>query len=112
MSQQLVEAYARLKALKSNLPTSVNEVFVNEFHQILGLLEKLSGADLGSFRVPGSQIRPRLVSANYLTGEETFSGDKYVQHSFLMMKIDGVLNMFEHVLSQPKPEIGFKPPSK
>ncbi|MBI2818975.1 MAG: hypothetical protein HYX73_03265 [Acidobacteria bacterium] len=112
MSQQLVEAYSRLKALKGNLPSLVDEIYVIEYHEILAMLEELSGVDLKNFRVPASQIRPRLVSGNLLTGEQRFSNGKYVQHSFLMMRIDGVLNMFEILSSQPKTTIGFTPPTK
>jgi len=106
MSQQeLVEAYARLKALKSNLPdnSGVELKYVQEFHSILRLLTQTSGLDLGNFRVPDSELKPIVTVGNYGTVTNC-------QRAFLMMKIDGVLTFFEIHSSQPKAKIGFGPP--
>ena len=107
-----MEAYARLKALKSNLPDHVNvEVkYVEEFHSILCLLTQTSGLDLGNFRIPDSELKPQVTSWNYRTGTVDYSDDNYCQRAFLMMKIDGVLTFLEIPSSQPKPKIGFSPP--
>ena len=113
MSQQeLIEAYARLKALKSNLPerSSVELKYVEEFHSILRLLTHTSGLDLSNFRVPDSELKPIVTGGNYITGTVDYSEDSYCQRAFLMMKIDGVLTFFEIQSSQPKPKIGFSHP--
>ena len=60
MSQEkLAEAYARLGALKSNLPDFdfVPEKYVQEFHAIMDALQLVS--DLRTFRVPPSELQPR-----------------------------------------------------
>jgi hypothetical protein len=98
MQKILQEAYARLQALKDNLPTGplVEETYVQEYHSILDLLTTASGADLGNFRVPPSQVRPML----------SFE-ENSCERTFLMMKIDGILMLFS--LSSQKIQIGFKP---
>ena len=113
MSQQeLIEGYARLKALQSNLPdrSSVEEKYVAEFHSILNLLIQTSGLDLSNFRIPDSELKPIVTGGNYRTGTVDYSDDNYCQQAFMMMKIDGVLTFFEIQSPQPKPKIGFSPP--
>ena len=49
---QLMEVYARLKALRENVPQSlvIHHMFVGEYESILTMLEKISGFDLKNFR--------------------------------------------------------------
>ncbi len=109
--EKIAEAFARLKSLKSNLPDgiSVKEKYVDEFHHILDLLEQSSGRDLGRFRVPASECKPRVTSANPWRGTVTHSKDNYCERGFLMMKIDAVLGLFELQLSGQQSTIGFHP---
>jgi hypothetical protein len=65
----VLEAYAPLKSLRQNLPSYDVEVrFVNEFHQILDLLQQGTGVSLANFRIPASEVRPIVVAGNYMDG--------------------------------------------
>jgi hypothetical protein len=109
----VLEAYARLKSLRQNLPGyDVEMRFVNEFHQILDLLHQGTGVDLANFRIPPSELRPIVVAGNYLDGSVEYTDEPFCNNAYFLMKVDGVLNMFEVLLapsSGPKPSIGFKP---
>jgi hypothetical protein len=117
-NMQVIEAYSRLKSLRQNVPTgSIETKFVEEFHQILELLEGASGTTLENFRIPASEIRPIVTGGNYLTGEQRYSNKPYCDYHFFVMKVDGVLTMFELLVSQGqgssgKTTIGFKPYNK
>ncbi len=86
MSNQIREAYARLVALKTNLPRSidVDKKFITEFSEILDLLESASGGSLNGFRV----------------------SEPDCTRSYLMMKVDAVRSFF--TIGQQKEDIGFK----
>jgi len=112
MNKELVKILARLTAVKKNIPTThlVEKKYVEEFHDILSGLEKISGEDLQEFRVPNQEINPRVTSISY-GGGKTYSSESYCQREFLLMKIDGVLGYFTYLL-QPSddkgPELGFR----
>ncbi len=116
MGDGIVEAYARLLALKRNLPDGfeVQEKWVTEFHQVLDVLETEGRYALGNFRVPPSEIRPKVTSVRMATrrspGRVTYSKDSHCERSVLMMKIDAVLTFFEFQSTPDKRHIGFKPP--
>lgn len=105
-----VEAMARLTALKTNLPNPmhVQEKYVNEFHEILGLLEDASGDDLSNFRVPAIEVHPQISSWRPMSGTVTYTQDKRCDRSFLMMKIDAVLSLFQLQASGQTSRIGFR----
>ena len=107
---KVAEAYARLVALKSNLPeqTSVRAEYAQEFEAILDLLQETSGYDLRSFRVPPTEIKPRVTSSG--PHGVTYSKKPFCERSLLMMKIDGVLTFFKIQESTQKTTIGFSPP--
>ncbi len=102
-------AYARLGALKANLPdgSSAEEKFVQEFHQILELLEQVSGVSLGSFWIPREELKPLVVSWNTRTGKVQYGDTLECDRAYLMMKIDGLLKFFEIQMSGQKTAIGF-----
>ncbi len=111
MSQdQLAQAYARLKAMKDNLPKSyeVDRKYIVEFHQILDLLQSASGSDLKNFRISDSEIHPQVSGGNYITGETHYSGLQVCDRNYFAMKVDAVLGYFTiKTASKPK-EFGFK----
>lgn len=110
-----MEAYARLRSLRENLPNyhSVSEKYVDEYHDVLTTLAKLSAIDLDSFRVASSHVQRAVTSSNYRTGQKTYSESKHCERSFLMMKIDGVLNLFNMLTQKEvKRPIGFNPPGE
>lgn len=114
MSVQILEAYARLKALRQNVPeTDVDTKYVREFHAILDLLQNNTAADLNSFRIPSSEIRPVITGGNYLSGETYYSDEPYCDYGFFIMKVEGALMLFELLSQQSssgKEPVGFRPP--
>lgn len=109
----IIEAYARLKALKEHVPgPHVDPKYVAEFHQVLDLLEQASGVSLASFRIPASEIKPVITSVRR-GGGATYSKEPYCDRSLFDMRVDGVLTMFELITASsgagPKPPIGFHP---
>ncbi|HEY9140178.1 MAG TPA: hypothetical protein VIN93_04765 [Bryobacteraceae bacterium] len=120
MTNPVAEAYARLNSLKTNLPEGyeVQEKYVTEFHAILDMLESATGYDLANFRVPSSEVRPKVVAvrrAGYRQSAAAVhhSRDNWCERRFLLMKIDGVLNYFTYQAPQEPPRIiGFKPPAE
>ena len=112
----LFEAYARLNALKSNVPEyyQVHEKWVVEFHSILDLLQATTGHELSNFRVPTSEVHPMVVSVQMASmgrpGRTNYSRDNHCERSFLVMKIDGVLNYFTYQSAPQERKIGFRVP--
>ncbi len=113
---KVLEAFSRLKSLRKNVPNQPVETrFVNEFHQVLALLEATSDVKLDSFKIPASEVRRISTGGNYLTGETRYSSEPYCDYAFFTMKVDGVLTMFDLLINQgsgDKPGIGFKPPGQ
>lgn len=108
---RLAEAYARINALKAHLPEAyvVEQKYVEEFHEVLSVLEQESCADLSKFRIPESEVRPRVISVRRMRGSVTYSDRSYCERSFLMMRIDGILGFFSLQMATPKTAIGFHP---
>jgi hypothetical protein len=110
MNQTVIfQAYSRLKALKANLPDRIHadHTYVEEFDNILDILQKESGHDLSPFHVPASQMQRESSGGNYITGEVFYTGRTVCTRSYLMMRIDGVLGFF--TLSGAKTNVGFTP---
>ncbi len=101
------QGWDRLLALRNNLPssTTTEQKYVVEFHNILDVLQKESGQDLGASRLPESEMRRRKTSWNTLTGDAHMSEHPECDRSFLLMKIDPLLAIFA-VLAKPT-ELGF-----
>lgn len=107
----LLEAFARLKSLRQNVPDPYVEVkYVNEFHEVLDLLERRSGSSLEALRIPSSEVRRVVVASNYLDGSVEYSNAPYCDAAFFKMRVDAVLIMFEMVMGSTPGPTGFKPP--
>lgn len=110
MNQAAVaQAYARLSALKTNLPEryGADQSYIQEFHTVLDILQKESGVDLSASRVPESEIERESSGSNTLSGEVYYTGRMVCTRSYLMMKIDGVLGFF--TLASSRTTVGFTP---
>ena len=68
------------------------------------MLEEETGVDLSQFRVPNSEIKPRVTSYNPRTGK-SYSQEVYCERAYLFMKIDALLNKFN--IEEDGPKIGF-----
>ncbi len=105
----LAEAYARLAALRQNVPSPYVEVkYVNEFHQVVDLLERETGATLKHVRIPEHEVRPVVAGSNYLDGSVDYSRDSYCDHPYFTMKVDALLMMFEMAMGSRPGPIGFR----
>lgn len=106
---ELMEVYARLKALNENLPNRPNDSlearYVEEFHSLVALLQSHSSFDLGRFKV-----RSTAISVNAPRGEGVdLDGHNWYDLHFTKAKIEALLAFFELRWSEPKPQIGFRP---
>ena len=107
--RDLMEAYARLKALHDNIPERANRMiekrYVDEFEAIRAFLQKHSSFDLSRFAVPASAI----VDVSASVPDLTISAGTWYDLHFVKAKIEGLLTFFELQWSEPRPRIGFRP---
>jgi hypothetical protein len=111
----LVEAYARLKSIRQNLPDQpVPPHYVAEYHEVLDLLELAPRVSLQGFRIPQSEVQPAEVDGNRPSGQFPSSRESYCDRGLFLMKVDAVLTMFELLVTPPdgsKLSIRFRPPT-
>jgi len=101
MQDKLIEAHARLSALKIHLPDTslVEERYVREFHTILAVLEEAFDCDLDGYRVPHREVVLRGGNGNGgagsgLDGESWCALEPACDRNSLMIRIEGVLSFF------------------
>jgi len=110
-TQDLIKrSYASLVSLKDNLPDRVHvkEDYVLEYHKNLDKLEEC-GFNVAEFRIPDTQLKRLVSSFNYRTGAKTYKDYRAVEKSFLLLKLNALLNYF--TLNQNdsgKTKIGFR----
>jgi hypothetical protein len=109
---ELARAYATLSSLRKNISQmtsyrGVEEKYINEFHSVLDRLADI-GIDVSEFRIPDSEVTPRVVSSNIFTDEKTFSEEKYVDKAYFLTKMDAILGYFEIITSEKPRRIGFR----
>ncbi len=86
-------AIARLQALRNSVNSfshSVEEKYVLEYHSALETL-KSTGTDTSEFVIPPSAIAPHQQSYNTISGQSTYSREKYVERPFMLAKLDAIL---------------------
>jgi hypothetical protein len=119
-SDLFARAFATLTSLRANIDrmpgVNIPEIYVSEFHTVL---DKLAGIalDIADFRIPNSEVRPRVTSINTLTFHQlkqsrTYSEEKYVDKPFILTKIDAILGYFELTMSDKPRNIGFRKPGE
>ena len=104
----LARAFATLSSLRKNINQmgSVPETYVHEYHRVLDKLENIK-IDVSEFRIPESEIKPKVTSINIISGETKYSSEKYVSEKYLLTKIDAILGYFEIITSEKPRRIGF-----
>lgn len=104
----LLRAYATLSSLRKNIDQmtaySVPETYVREFNTVLDKLEGID-IDVADFRIPDSEVKPRVTSTSYRG--KTYSEEKYVERSLILIKLDAILGYFEIITSEKPRKIGF-----
>ncbi len=109
-------AFAQFDAFRNHPPRAFDEDAVAQFHQIVTALGEAFGEDLSSFRIPDSQMKPRVVSVGPMrarpgrrpSGGREMSEKRYCDDRFMRRKIEGIVSYFQNL--QPPPgrrEIGF-----
>jgi hypothetical protein len=87
-------AISQFNALRSNIPTSISEKLVIEYHEILKSLESATTEDLSSFRIPQDQLEPRVTSFRLASrrhpGSATYSREKFCNKDFFKRKVDAL----------------------
>jgi hypothetical protein len=90
--------------------SSVEEIYVKEYHSVLDKLKKI-GIETVEFRVDDSLVKQRNTGGwkDFGSGEThtSYSKEKYVERAFLLTKIDTVLGYFEILTSEKPKSIGF-----
>ena len=112
----LARALAMLKSLRKNIEqmtaSSVSETYVREFHAVLDRLESV-GINVSEFRIPDSAVQPIIDRPiTNVRGEvrKHYSKEKYVDKSFMLIKLDAILGYFEIITSEKPQRIGFHTP--
>ncbi len=86
--------HARLDALKGALDADkghqFKETYVTQYHSTLDQLEA-TGISMSDFRIEDDQLDYRVNGGNYLTGETTYSSDRYVDRPYFMSKVNAAL---------------------
>ena len=93
----------------------VPETYVCEFHVVLTKLEGI-GKDVSEFRIPDSEIAPRVTAIRTLTFADSpksradYSKEKYVDKLLVLTKLDALLGYFEIITSEKPGKMGFRTP--
>lgn len=117
---ELVRAYVTLSSLRKNIGEmedhNVLETYVNAFHTVLDKVEGIE-LEVSEFRIPDSEVKPRVTDVGAVNyggggggGHVTYSEEKYVDKSFILIKLDAILGYFEIITSEKPRKIGFHPP--
>jgi hypothetical protein len=118
-TDSIVRAFARLIALRQNLPEHrlLDESWVREYHGVLDALGAL-GFRLGEFRVANEHLKTVGVQTHAETQgtPAQYARDAMVllERSLLFAKLDAVLSYFEFATTATAREkfpVGFRPPS-
>ena len=110
----LARAHETLLALQKNIELmtdpNVQEIYVREFHGVLDRLEGIE-IDVAEFRIPDSEVQPKIDRPITRTANRGdiihYSKEKYVERSFILTKLDAILDYFEIITSEKPRKIGF-----
>jgi len=110
---------SRLDALRQRLPPLIDENIVCDYNSIVHALQVASrDENMVHFRIPQSEVRPRVVSAVRGTarrpGRVNYSRDNYCDSHFFERQISGLWNYIQKVglaKTEPKQESNI-PPSR
>jgi hypothetical protein len=104
------KALAEFQAMRGNIPGYISEAFVHDYHGILDRMARASEQDFDSFRVPQSELKPRVtgvrVAGRRSPGKTYYSNDNFCNSNLFQRKIDGLtayLPTVEESMRQPQP---------
>jgi hypothetical protein len=98
----LAQALARFEGFKKNIPPSIREGVVNEYHSILDALATALGDDLSLFKIRPDELKHKVVSVRPGPygggrGSATYSADRYCDDSRFQGQIDSLAHYLESV---------------
>lgn len=108
--QRLAQALARLEAFRDNIPPSVNEECVKEYHKIVDDIALATGEiELHVFKVGDDELKPKIVAVQPRGyrgrgGSTHYSDKKYVDSARFQRQVDALANYLErqgHTSSAP-----------
>jgi hypothetical protein len=111
-SKKLTIALTQLEVLRRNIPDEVPEERVTEFDLALTEIESSLGEDLSAFRVPPTEVKPRIASVRRAaygrpgSGNVTYTKTKYCDRGIFSLKIEGVALYLQKL--QPEPAMDSK----
>ncbi|MGC9946151.1 MAG: hypothetical protein ABSF64_07250 [Bryobacteraceae bacterium] len=79
-----------------------------QLHEIVTALEEAYAVDLSSFRVPGAELKPRIVGVSRAPRSGRFPARKqmsdksYCDEQFVLRQMEGIVFYFQNL--QPQPE--------
>jgi hypothetical protein len=103
-------AVAEFQAIRANVPGFVGESFVNDYHLVLDKMASASEEDLDSFRIPTTELKPRVVSFQMGSfqggpGRRQYSKDNFCDSNLFQRRIDALsayLPVVEETMRQPQ----------
>lgn len=109
---KLARAYATLSSLRKNIDQegyNVPEKYVREYNATPDKLDGIN-IDTSEFRIPDSEVNPRITQSYFITSEKVYSEEKYVDKPYLLTKLDAILGYFKIITSDKPKRIGFSTP--
>jgi hypothetical protein len=106
-------AFAQLDAFANNLPPSVSEKNVAEYHAILDLIHDATSEDVSAFRIPLDDVKPRVIEVRRRSysgrgGGAVYGTDKYCDRNLMVRKLESVRGYFARISPpQEPPKPGF-----
>ena len=87
---------AMLDGFARNVPTPVSEKAVQQYHDIVGILEEASGEDLSAFAIPPEKLEPRLLGSRRGSfrggrGSSIYSKEKSCEEDFFLSKLQALV---------------------
>lgn len=96
LDDKLRDAVGRLRSLKNRLPGGdIEEKYVLVYHQTLTEIKQDTGRDMGRFRIPPNELKPRM-------GKVEYSEEHYCERALFLSTIDRAINFLEIEPSNPQ----------
>ena len=109
-------AWALFQALRASPPSRWNAERVMHYEVVVGGLESAYGVNLSSFRVPSSELRPRISSMRMGTrrfpGTVKYTEERYARSEDMVRRLDGLALYLDAMANEKtgKPPVGFQLP--
>lgn len=107
-------AYEKLSSLQKNISqmtVGITETYVREFHRTLDRLQGI-GIDVSEFRIPDSEVQPRVTMSHFASGgaKHSYSKEKYVDKSFILIQLDAILAYLDRITAKKPNKMGYPTP--